>query len=85
MKTASAHHMKAKLFVLLAIFLSSPIGAGLACSVCYGAKDAKSTAAHGRRHLGFDWRDHVRARWSRRIQFSSLATRAARRSSRTSN
>ena len=35
--------MKAKLFVLLAIFLSSPITQALACSVCFGDKDAKST------------------------------------------
>ena len=35
--------MKAKLLMLLVIFLGSPIGQALACSVCFGAKDSKST------------------------------------------
>ena len=35
--------MKAKLLSLLVIFLGSPIGQALACSVCFGDKDAKST------------------------------------------
>ena len=36
--------MKAKLFVLLAVFLASPVGEALACATCAGAKDSKSTA-----------------------------------------
>lgn len=35
--------MKAKLWATLLLFLSAPIGQALACSVCYGARDAKST------------------------------------------
>ena len=35
--------MKAKLFIALLFLLISPIGEALACSVCYGARDAKST------------------------------------------
>ena len=35
--------MKAKLFVLIGIILSSQVGEALACSVCFGAKDSKST------------------------------------------
>ena len=35
--------MKAKLLALLVIFLGSPAGQALACAVCFGDKDAKST------------------------------------------
>jgi hypothetical protein len=35
--------MKAKLLGLFVIFLASPITQALACSVCFGDKDAKST------------------------------------------
>ena len=35
--------MKAKLILLLVLFLGSPVGQALACSVCFGDKDAKST------------------------------------------
>jgi hypothetical protein len=35
--------MKAKLILLLVILLGSPVGQALACSVCFGDKDAKST------------------------------------------
>ena len=35
--------MKAKLIVLLVMFLGSPITQALACSVCFGDKDAKTT------------------------------------------
>ena len=35
--------MKAKLILLLILFVGSPVGQALACSVCFGAKDAKST------------------------------------------
>jgi hypothetical protein len=35
--------MKAKLITLIAVFLSSQMGQALACAVCFGAKDAKST------------------------------------------
>jgi putative Mn2+ efflux pump MntP len=35
--------MKAKLLTLLVIFLASPVGEALACAVCYGARDSKST------------------------------------------
>jgi hypothetical protein len=35
--------MKAKLLVSLVVFLGSPVGQALACSVCFGAKDSKST------------------------------------------
>ena len=35
--------MKTKLVVLAAIFFSSQIGQAMACAVCFGAKDAKST------------------------------------------
>ncbi len=35
--------MKAKLLTLIAVLLSSQIGQAMACSVCFGAKDAKST------------------------------------------
>ena len=35
--------MRARLILLLVIFVGSPIGQALACSVCFGAKDSKST------------------------------------------
>jgi hypothetical protein len=35
--------MKTKLLILLVIVLGSPVSQALACSVCFGAKDAKST------------------------------------------
>ncbi len=35
--------MRARLIMLLVFFVGSPIGQALACSVCFGAKDAKST------------------------------------------
>lgn len=35
--------MKARLLTLIVLFFGSPIGQALACSVCFGAKDAKST------------------------------------------
>jgi hypothetical protein len=35
--------MKAKLLTMLVIFLGSPAGQALACAVCFGAKDSKST------------------------------------------
>jgi hypothetical protein len=35
--------MKAKLLTMLVIFLGSPVGQALACAVCFGAKDSKST------------------------------------------
>lgn len=37
--------MKTKLFLAFALFLGSPAGQALACSVCYGARDGK-TAEH---------------------------------------
>ena len=35
--------MKAKLILLLVLLLGSPVSQALACAVCYGDKDAKST------------------------------------------
>ena len=35
--------MKPKLLLTLTLFLASPMGQALACSVCYGAKDGKTT------------------------------------------
>jgi hypothetical protein len=35
--------MKARFTLLLVLFVSSPVGQALACSVCFGAKDSKST------------------------------------------
>jgi hypothetical protein len=35
--------MKAKFILFLAVFLSSSVGEALACAVCFGNKDAKST------------------------------------------
>ena len=35
--------MKAKLIVAFLLFLGSQTGQALACSVCFGARDAKST------------------------------------------
>ncbi len=35
--------MKARLILLLMLFGVSPIGQALACAVCFGDKDAKST------------------------------------------
>jgi hypothetical protein len=35
--------MKAKLIVAVMLFLSSQTGQALACSVCFGARDSKST------------------------------------------
>jgi hypothetical protein len=35
--------MKAKLLVSFVLFLGSQVGQALACSVCYGAKDGKTT------------------------------------------
>lgn len=34
--------MKARLLTLVALFLGSQMGQAMACSVCFGAKDAKS-------------------------------------------
>jgi hypothetical protein len=42
-ETPSHHHMKAKLLAFLLAVLSSQTGQILACSVCYGAKDGKTT------------------------------------------
>jgi len=36
--------MKARLIVLIALLLASPLGEALACSTCMGAKDSKTTA-----------------------------------------
>jgi hypothetical protein len=35
--------MRAKLILALIFFLGTPIGEALACSVCFGARDSKST------------------------------------------
>jgi putative Mn2+ efflux pump MntP len=35
--------MKAKLLLAVALLLGSPVGQALACSVCYGARDGKTT------------------------------------------
>ena len=35
--------MRARLTLLLVIFVGSPVGQALACSVCFGAKDSKTT------------------------------------------
>jgi hypothetical protein len=35
--------MRARLILLLVIFVGSPIGQALACSVCFSANDSKST------------------------------------------
>jgi hypothetical protein len=35
--------MKVRLLTLVALFLGSQMGQAMACSVCFGAKDAKST------------------------------------------
>ena len=35
--------MKAKFFTAMVLFLGSQMGSALACSVCYGAKDGKTT------------------------------------------
>jgi putative Mn2+ efflux pump MntP len=35
--------MKTKLLLTVTFFLASPMGQALACSVCYGAKDGKTT------------------------------------------
>ena len=37
--------MKAKLFILLALFFASPVGQALACSTCWTGRDSK-TGAH---------------------------------------
>lgn len=37
--------MKTKLLMVAAVFLGSPLGEALACSVCFGARDGK-TAEH---------------------------------------
>ena len=42
-ETASDHHMKARIILGVVLFLCSPMGQALACSVCYGAKDGKTT------------------------------------------
>jgi hypothetical protein len=36
--------MMARLIVLIALLLASPLGEALACSTCMGAKDSKTTA-----------------------------------------
>jgi hypothetical protein len=36
--------MKAKSFVLLVLILASQMGHAMACAVCFGARDAQSTA-----------------------------------------
>jgi len=36
--------MKARLIVLIALLLASPLGEALACSTCMGAKESKTTA-----------------------------------------
>jgi hypothetical protein len=35
--------MKARIILGIFLFLGSPMGQALACSVCYGAKDGKTT------------------------------------------
>lgn len=35
--------MKARIILMVALFLGSQMGHALACSACYGARDAKST------------------------------------------
>lgn len=40
---ASNYHMRTKLFVVFALFLASQAGEAFACSVCFGAKDGKTT------------------------------------------
>ena len=35
--------MRARIILMVALFLGSQMGQALACSVCYGARDAKST------------------------------------------
>ena len=35
--------MRARLILLLVIFVGSPVGQALACSVCFGAKDSETT------------------------------------------
>jgi putative Mn2+ efflux pump MntP len=35
--------MRAKLFSILLFTMFSPLGQAMACAVCYGAKDSKST------------------------------------------
>jgi putative Mn2+ efflux pump MntP len=35
--------MKAKILSLLLLFICSPVAEALACAVCYGAKDSKSS------------------------------------------
>lgn len=35
--------MKRKIFVLASLFFASQIGQAMACAVCFGAKDAKTT------------------------------------------
>jgi hypothetical protein len=42
-ETASDYYMKAKLLLAFVLFLGSQAGQALACSVCYGAKDGKTT------------------------------------------
>lgn len=36
--------MKTKVLLFLTIFFTSQLGQAMACAVCFGAKDAKSTA-----------------------------------------
>jgi hypothetical protein len=42
-ETTSHYHMRARLISFFIVFLGSQIGQAMACSVCFGAKDAKST------------------------------------------
>ena len=35
--------MKARILVAICLFLGTSVGQALACSVCYGARDAKTT------------------------------------------
>jgi hypothetical protein len=39
----SHYYMKAKFLITVTVLLASPMGQALACSVCYGARDGKTT------------------------------------------
>jgi putative Mn2+ efflux pump MntP len=42
-ETASDHHVKTKLLMAVVLSLGSQTGQALACSVCYGARDGKTS------------------------------------------
>jgi hypothetical protein len=42
-EATSDHHVRAKLLASIVLLLTTPVGQALACSVCYGTRESKTT------------------------------------------